>query len=200
MADKVYGLVLAGGRSRRMNSDKGLIDWHGQQQRYYLANLLAKFIPTYISCRHDQAEEIVSQGFNVIEDEPKQIRGPYGALMTALSSHRDVSWLVVACDLPIFNSNSIECLIKSRDPNKIATTYKDENGLPEPLAGIWEPKSLEVLTKLNDEMGIDCPRKALMEIIKQVKLVKPREFNEVMNVNTKDQLAIARKLLNKHAY
>ncbi|MFT5737968.1 MAG: molybdopterin-guanine dinucleotide biosynthesis protein A, partial [Maribacter sp.] len=33
---KIYGLVLAGGKSTRMGVDKGLITYHGLPQRDYL--------------------------------------------------------------------------------------------------------------------------------------------------------------------
>jgi len=40
---KLNGLVLAGGKSLRLGTDKGKINWHGNEQRYYIAELLQKF-------------------------------------------------------------------------------------------------------------------------------------------------------------
>ena len=40
---KIHGLVLAGGKSIRMGHDKSVINWHGKEQRYYIADLLEKF-------------------------------------------------------------------------------------------------------------------------------------------------------------
>jgi len=38
------GLVLAGGKSTRMGTDKGLLNYHGQAQRYYLFNLMQQVL------------------------------------------------------------------------------------------------------------------------------------------------------------
>jgi molybdopterin-guanine dinucleotide biosynthesis protein A len=40
---RVNGLVLAGGKSVRMGKAKDLLHWHGKEQRYFAADLLAPF-------------------------------------------------------------------------------------------------------------------------------------------------------------
>src|SRR5210317_1383102 len=50
------GLILVGGKSTRMGTDKSVLDYHGQAQRDFLQNLLkSQNITTYFSKRHDQA-------------------------------------------------------------------------------------------------------------------------------------------------
>lgn len=197
MDKKLYGLVLAGGKSHRMGEDKGLINWHGKKQRYYLADLLNKYCQdTYISCRKDQAKQIEDLKYRTILDSFASVDGPYGALISAMKEYPEASWLVVACDLPFFDERAIEALIKNRDTNFIATAYRSpSNGLPEPLAAIWEPTSLPVLLELFKTDAISCPRKALLKSADIVKLIDPKLPNTVVNVNTPSDMIQAQELI-----
>ncbi|RZJ29449.1 MAG: molybdenum cofactor guanylyltransferase, partial [Chryseobacterium sp.] len=58
-APVLNGLVLAGGKSARMGKPKDQINWHGKEQRYYLADLLAPLCDQlYLSCRPDQSLDL----------------------------------------------------------------------------------------------------------------------------------------------
>ena len=144
----MYGLVLAGGQSRRMGTDKGALVYHGVPQRQYLYELLENFCEkTYISCRVDQAgswEEDVE--YNYLYD--RYDLGPITGIITALDFKPYVTWLVVACDLPYLNEQTIDQLIRQRNPAKIATAFVNpKNDLPEPLLTIWEPQSKPIIEK-----------------------------------------------------
>ena len=55
------GLVLAGGKSVRMGFDKTLIEWHGKEQRDFMADTLKGICnDVFISCRADQQQEITN--------------------------------------------------------------------------------------------------------------------------------------------
>lgn len=144
----MYGLVLAGGQSRRMGTDKGALVYHGVPQRQYLYELLQSFCEkTYISCRVDQAgswEEEVE--YNYLYD--RYDLGPITGIITALDFKPYTTWLVVACDLPYLNEKTIDQLIRQRNPSKMATAFVNpKNDLPEPLLTIWEPQSKPVIEK-----------------------------------------------------
>ena len=97
------GLVLAGGKSVRMGHDKGLISWHGKEQQYYIADLLKNLCnEVYISCRADQQKATDDQ-YHIIADTFTGL-GPYGAILSAFREKPDAAWLVVACDLPLLDS------------------------------------------------------------------------------------------------
>lgn len=193
------GLVLAGGKSKRMGTDKGLIKWHGKEQRYYVADLLAGFCKeVFISCRPDQEIEIDNH-YKTLPDTFLNL-GPYGGILSALRADRGKAWLVVACDLPLIDEETIRFLIKHRNNKTMATTFESpHDGLPEPLITIWEPESYAVLLHFLGK-GITCPRKALINSEKTI--LQPPYPEALMNVNTPEDADTVREILNSasHAY
>ncbi|MCE4064163.1 NTP transferase domain-containing protein [Chryseobacterium gleum] len=191
---KLNGLVLAGGKSQRMGSPKDKMNWHGKEQRYYAADLLASFCDeVFISCRQDQLENF-DPDYNALTDTFLNM-GPFGGILSALRSQRDAAWLVVACDLPLLDEKSLEFLIENRNIEKAATTYESPfDGLPEPLITIWEPKSYPLLLNFLGS-GITCPRKVLIN--SDTLILKPGNPDSLMNVNTPEDRERAQEILRK---
>jgi molybdopterin-guanine dinucleotide biosynthesis protein A len=87
-----------------------------------------------------EREEILKNklDFNLLTDQVPS-KGPMSGLLSAFLTHRDVAWLVVPCDLPLFSARNVKQLIDERDINAIATVFKSaKDPFPEPLIGIWE--------------------------------------------------------------
>lgn len=194
MIKGVYGLVLAGGKSQRMGRDKGLINWHGKPQRYYQADIMSNLVEkAFISCRADQEKAINDDGYMPLVD-CASAKSQFGAILSALKTHPNVAWLVLACDIVHADADALKRLIDNRDKNKYATAYQDKDGLPEPLIAIWEPKSLNLLEK-ELASGITCPRKALIKNIDKIKLIKPEKPEHIKNVNTPDSAKKAEEFI-----
>ena len=186
------GLVLAGGKSQRMGEDKGAIDYHGKPQRTFAADMLSRFCSeVFISCRPDQVHALESD-YELLPDKLAGL-GPFGAIATAFQAFPNHAWLVVACDLPLLNANTLEQLVTARDPSSIATAFQSPvNEFPEPLIAIWEPKSYSVLLQFL-AMGYSCPRKVLIN--SDVKLIDAIDPAALMNVNVQDEKkAVFRRL------
>lgn len=189
---KINGLVLAGGKSLRFGSDKGMINWHGKEQREYVAELLQPFCKeVFISCREEQQAEL-NGNFQSVTDTFTGL-GPYGAILSAFRKQPDSAWLVVACDLPLLDTNVLKFLIEHRNHSSIATTFQSpHDGLPEPLITIWEPKSYPVLLSFLAQ-GYSCPRKVLIN--SDATILQPPFPNALMNVNTQEEFQKAKALL-----
>lgn len=188
----INGLVLAGGKSKRMGSDKSIMKWHGKEQRYYAADLLKNFCEeVFISCRTEQEKEIDSK-YKILTDTFLNL-GPYGGILSALRSDRTKAWLVVACDLPLLDEQTIRYLVDKRNPASAATTFESpHDGLPEPLITIWEPQSYPVLLEFLGR-GYTCPRKVLINSDKTI--LKPPYPEALMNINTPEDAEKAKKEL-----
>jgi molybdenum cofactor guanylyltransferase len=190
----LYGLVLAGGRSVRMGSDKGAMQWHGVEQRYYMADLLKEVCEdVYISCRADQKDEM-DNNYKTLPDSCPGA-GPLIAILSAFRSRPHVAWLVVACDLPLLDRKTLLFLAENRNTRSIATTYRSPfDGLPEPLITIWEPAAFAKL-EAHIADGFSCPRKALIRNEGEVTILTPPDEQALINANTPEDAAKARSIL-----
>lgn len=185
----IQGLVLAGGKSLRMGTDKGTLKFFGKNQRDVAIELLEKHkLKTYLSVREEQEISIE----NKITDKFVGL-GPFGAICSAFQYNPDVAWLVIATDLPFVNDEVIQELLKHRNPSKAATTIKGKDKqFPEPLITIWEPKSYTLLLNYMAQ-GFSCPRKVLIN--SDVEVVEI-EDNFIRNINTPEEFKDAHKEIN----
>jgi molybdopterin-guanine dinucleotide biosynthesis protein A len=189
------GLILAGGLSTRMGRDKGTLDYHGKSQIAHCHELLSPFCErVFISSRTEQQMEYAQTGFDYIPDAFVGI-GPMGGILSALRSDPTAAWLVLACDLPFVTDTTLETLVRNRNPFKLATAYLSANdGLPEPLCAIYEPKSVHRLMAFLAR-GYQCPRKVLIN--SDTKLIEAPENGELDNVNRPEEYEAARNALRQ---
>ena len=185
----IQGLVLAGGKSTRMGTDKGTLNFYGKNQRNVAIDLLEKNrLKTFLSVREDQEIGISSK----ITDKFIGL-GPFGAICSAFQENPDVAWLVIATDLPFVNDKVIKLLLKHRNPSKAATSIKGKDKqFPEPLITIWEPKSYTLLLNYLAQ-GYSCPRKVLIN--SDVEIIEVDD-NLIRNINTPEEFKAAHKEIN----
>lgn len=183
----VDGLVLIGGKSSRMGTDKSKLNYHGKDHSIYLAELLkSKTVNTYLSVK-----EAKIYNYPVIKDRFLDL-GPFGAICSAFLKNPNNAYFVLATDLPYINEELIDLLIKNRDTTKIATTVKGiSKEFPEPLITIWEPKAYPILLNYLAQ-GISCPRKILIN--SDVKIIEVAD-KLITNVNTLEEFNHIKKTL-----
>jgi molybdenum cofactor guanylyltransferase len=197
MSPPLFGLVLAGGASTRMRTDKAALQYHGQPQLQWAFALASNFCAaSFVSVRPDQRAEASRAAHPQIVDRQPGI-GPIAGISAALLEHPKAAWLVVACDLPFLTERTLEHLIAQRDASKVATAYRSaHDGLPEPLCAIWEPSAREpVLAYIAS--GKQCPRKFLIN--SDAKLLDLPERQALDNVNTVEEFEAATGTLRPQA-
>lgn len=185
--ENIHGLVLAGGRSRRMGSDKASLLLDGESQLERAVGLLAQFVDsTYVSTRADQAGDNVRARFEQIIDRYDNM-GPIAGILSALDSDPQASWLVVACDLPNLDAATIKYLLENLSPDHPVTAFRSSHDdLPEPLCAIYRPEARAVIDSFVAE-GIVCPRKMLINS-KTHLLAQPNPA-ALHNINSPEDLA-----------
>jgi molybdopterin-guanine dinucleotide biosynthesis protein A len=185
----LYGLVLAGGRSSRMQRDKAALNYHGRSQLEWAMDLLSPLVErAFVSVRPDQANDPVRSHFPRILDRHENL-GPIAGIIAAQDENPSVGWLVLACDLPFLDAGTLKHLIWARQPEKLATAYRSSHdGLPEPLCAIYEPASRAVILEYL-ATGKVCPRKFLINA--DAALIDEPNPQALDNVNTPDEYGLA---------
>lgn len=188
-AAPVYGLVLAGGRSTRMQKDKAALSYHGRTQLDWAMDLIKPFVAkAFVSVRPDQTQDSVRAKYPQIVDTRENM-GPIAGILAAQAAHPNVAWLVLACDLPFLDASTLKHLLWARQADRPATAYRSSHdGLPEPLCAIYEPASREAIAAYV-ATGKQCPRKFLIQ--SNAALLEEPNPRALDNVNTPEEYGSA---------
>ena len=183
---RLLGLVLAGGRSRRMGTDKALLRRDGKSQLEHAVQMLEGVTDAvFVSTRRDQRDEPERARFATIPDRYEDL-GPVAGILSAMQSDPDADWLVVACDLPNLDRATLVYLVERADTGRPFVAFESSyDGLPEPLCAIYRSGSDVLLREFVDQ-GILCPRKMLIRSDTQL-LAQPNA-GALDNVNTPEDL------------
>ena len=144
MTIPLRGTVLAGGFSRRMGHDKADLTIGGQTLVQRSVELLRNLgLPVTVSAREGQI-------FNVPDcdrvNDAEPTLGPLGGLRSVMKAHPNYGVLVIPVDMPLLKSATLRQLMANRDPNAVATAFRNsEDGRIEPLCCIYEPAALDLI-------------------------------------------------------
>ena len=182
----VYGLVLAGGESRRMGRDKALLVRDGKSQLSHVVALLESVSDrVFVSTRREQKEESERSQFEQIVDGYEGI-GPVAGILSAMDAYPDVHWLIVACDLANIDEPTLSYLLENHSIKQPFTAFKSSyDELPEPLCAFYRYGSEAIIRQFVDD-GIVCPRKIMIR--SDSKLLDQPNPDALDNINTPDDL------------
>ena len=183
----VWGLVLAGGKSRRMGRDKALLRQNGETQLSRAVALLETQLErVFVSVTAAQADDAERSQFAQVIDRYDDL-GPVAGILSAMDSNAEVCWLVLACDLPNIDQATIAYLLENLSPDHPATAYRStHDNLPEPLCAIYRPEARAIIDGFVSD-GMHCPRKILIKSATLL-LAQPNPA-ALHNINTPEDLA-----------
>jgi molybdenum cofactor guanylyltransferase len=193
MVPPIYGLVLAGGRSTRMQRDKATLSYQGRTQLDRAMDLLdSRVAQAFVSVRADQRADPARARYAQVLDAVEGL-GPIAGIAAAQALKPGAAWLVLACDLPYLDSGTVAHLLAHRDPTRTATAYRSSHdGLPEPLCAIYEPGCAALILEYISA-GKSCPRKFLIR--SDALLLDQPDPRALDNINTPEEYDAARGTL-----
>jgi len=140
MIGDTYGLVVCGGQSSRMGTDKSMLQYYDKPQRYHVYDMLLPFCEkVFISCNAAQAKSI-TEDYNFIKDDPLYSDiGPMVALLTAFTQCPGKNLLLIGCDYPFLTAGELE-LFSTHCKDTPVAFYNEADDVYEPMLA-WYPYS-----------------------------------------------------------
>jgi len=143
----MVGVILCGGQSTRMGSDKGLLTTEGILWAQDAVNKLSSLqIPVSLSVNLQQYDSYAASfpGSSLITDNDSlQLKGPLLGVLSAHLQYPVQNLFVLACDMPLMETIMLSWLYDEY----LQTDFYDafiftDNDEPEPLCGIYCAKGL----------------------------------------------------------
>jgi molybdopterin-guanine dinucleotide biosynthesis protein A len=108
----ITGVVLAGGRGRRMGGeDKGLLPFRGQPLVNHALAALGEVAGTRLINANRNLDAYAALGFRVVPDASETFDGPLAGLLSAMRAAATPYVLTVPCDTPLLTGALLQRLI-----------------------------------------------------------------------------------------
>ncbi len=111
----MIGVILCGGQSSRMGTDKGLLKLHANTWAQTAVDKLAELqLPVVISVNKNQYADyatIFSPQQLITDNDSLQIKGPLAGLLSVHLQHPAEDLLLLACDMPLMETSLLKELL-----------------------------------------------------------------------------------------
>ena len=149
----MLGIVLCGGQSSRMGSDKGLLELNEMKWVETATDKINKLLLSFfISVNKNQLKEyssLFSPEQLIVDNDSLQLKGPLCGLLSMHLKFPGEDLLVLACDMPLMETELLQKLLSRCDQDESYDAFVYTNdGEPEPLCGIYKAKGLASIYNL----------------------------------------------------
>ena len=114
--EEITVVILAGGRSLRMGSDKGLINFAGKPLISYAVDVAYKKVSNVLISTNSNFDKYQQFG-KVVIDTLKNFQGPLAGILAAMKEAKTLYLLVLPCDSPYVEEVLVDKLIKAMEKN-----------------------------------------------------------------------------------
>lgn len=186
--------ILAGGRSRRMGTDKALLPLDGRPLVWHVIARLRPLVSEIVIVG-DNAGAYRRFGIPVIPD-PRPDEGPLAGIRTALMNTDAPLVFCCACDMPFLETALVGRLLELAEQG-VAAVVPRVRGKPEPLCAVYAREALPAIEaelatggrRIKDALA-RMPTRYVEE--EDLRVFDP-ELRSFVNVNTLEDLARVRE-------
>lgn len=185
MTDKrnITGIILAGGKSSRMGTDKGFLMLNDKSFMQHSIDALKPLVSEIIIVSNNPDYDAF--GLNRINDSIENA-GPLAGIYSGLEESKTDYNLVLSCDIPLINSDILKQLILVID-DVSEVIQIESNNRKMPLIALYKKSCITTFKNL-----LNQGKRKLQFAVNQccVKSVSINENEDLFttNVNTKDEL------------
>lgn len=191
-------IILAGGKSSRMGTDKALLNYNGQKFIEIIADELSFFEEKIIARGNNSIlGRLEKDSWKIVADEYPE-HGPIGGLHAALKNCESDAMFVVTCDMPLMTGN-LARKIYGEMCGCVETAKHDElggtldaviavsnDGKYHPLCGVYRKELYQLM-----EEYILQDNNRVMAVLKNCRVkyvnLNEEESKQLANVNTRDE-------------
>jgi molybdopterin-guanine dinucleotide biosynthesis protein A len=192
---KMHGIILAGGKSTRMQANKSFEKIKGRTLIEIIVNILKPIFNDKIIIITNETE--LYGHLNVrLHRDLLQGKGPLGGIYTGLMVSPSFYNFFLPCDMPFVNGEAIEYMIQEKEGYDVIVPVI--RGYIEPLYGIYSKNCTKPIETclLKNRLQVKCfyplvrvktiPETAFKKMDPQLKMF--------VNINTRKELSLAQTL------
>lgn len=181
--EHITGIILAGGKSSRMGTDKGMVKVNGKPFIINILNALEPLVGQIIIVSDNKTYE--QFGHKRINDVIANA-GPLAGLYSGLAQSKTVFNLVLSCDVPMINTQVLSLLLNEAN-DQTDVVLVESNGKTMPLIALYKKYcASHFYTQLQaKQLGI---HKAISKLNVKIVRLKTSLEKYVVNINTPHDL------------
>jgi molybdopterin-guanine dinucleotide biosynthesis protein A len=184
------GVVLAGGRGRRIGGDKAIVELEGRPLLLYPVEALHELCDEVVVVAKRDTMLPPLAGVADLWIEPDEPRHPLLGVAHALRLAIGRPILVVAVDLPLMDAATLR-LIASTDPDGAAAVVPRVHGRLQPLCALYTPAAMAGLA----DFDADARATDVVEAL-GIREIQPPDPSAFYNVNRPEDLLQVSALLH----
>jgi len=190
----VGGIILLGGKSERMGTDKYLLPFFDSTLGRHLAGELQK-VCSEVRCTAKYPHTVTMDGLPVhadLYDTDSALAGIHSGL-----SYSRTEWnFVTACDLPFFSYRVVEAMARHIQP-EIDAIISKKSGFWEPLCALYSKNCLAPITQMLDQGAFEIKQlysQIRIQSVDAAEIERQTHPHIFFNMNTREDYDLALRL------
>jgi molybdopterin-guanine dinucleotide biosynthesis protein A len=191
---RITGIILAGGKSRRMTMEKGLVSFNGKLLIQWSIDVFQDICTEILISSNSNCYD--NLGFKVIADLVYD-SGPMGGIYSCLVESKNQLNLVLSCDMPFVTVDIFNLLAEKTGDARISVPWHEDDHY-EPLCGIYKKDSLQEMETFMKSKNFKLPdlfRQTTFKALRISEIHPPLPDHYFMNINNLKDLDKAKTLV-----
>ena len=199
--NNILAVILAGGKSKRFGQDKSQIKLGDKTLlEHTLYKIKSKFNKILIVTNNNKIKDYTTIN-DCIDGQLGPLVGVLSAMKWIKKNKYSYNWVATfPCDTPFFNISIIEEFIKFSKLNDNLLYFIQSKGKRHNIFGLWSLKLIEILEKDIIENNFRKVEEWANKIGVKTIEVSHDNMDSFFNINTKEDLMEAEKILKDNKY
>lgn len=183
-SQNISAYILCGGKSSRMQTEKGLVCFNEKPFIQYIINAIKPIANNIVLVTNNEDYKIF--GCNLIEDIYTN-KGPVGGIYTALEHSKVENNLILSCDIPFITTEVLKILIDNHLSSENNITFLSDGIKNYPLIGVYKKLLVNLFEEaiLNEKLKLQRVIQTITNIVISIDI---KYHSTLKNINTKQDL------------